>query len=155
MQGTVTSKSSRKVNTKFGEKDTYSVQIDGQWYGNGFKPLPEINDGDTVEFEFSMNGAYKNISHITKVAGGASTPASGGRSSGGAVGKPNDVQQAIMRQNALAHATSVVVATKAAKETDDAMAKRILKLAPVFVAYADGSVDTALEAEATDAILQA
>ena len=150
MQGTVTNKSSRKVNTKFGEKDTYSVNIDGQWYGNGFKPLPEINEGDQVDFDFTTNGQYKNLKYITKT-GGSSAPSQGGNAAPSP--KQNDIQKAIIRQNALAHATNVAIATKTAKESDESLVKRIIRLAPVFVSYADGTIEEAVEANATDAIL--
>lgn len=67
-----------KVNKVFQKNGRYSICIDDVWYGgpNAGKVKPDCNDGDQVEFEFTANGNFKNITSINVVGGGATSPAS-------------------------------------------------------------------------------
>jgi hypothetical protein len=147
VNGTVTATSTKKVNTKYGEKDTFSICVDGVWYSNGFTQ-PTVDKGDTVTLEHD-GGKYKNIISVSKTAGGgAAAPSGGGTSRGG-----TDVQRAIIRQNALAHATSVVLATKPAKQDRADVIKDVITAARCFEAYSNGSIDQMEESAAADAIM--
>lgn len=143
--GVITKKSQRQVTTKFGEKTSYSIQINGEWYSAGFKPCP-YNEGDTVSANFEMNGSYKNITGYGAApasAGSGAAPAPSApapRATGKQFPVPSDhPDRAIIRQNALAHATKLVVEGTSADMPDlDGAAERIIELAYKFEAYATG-----------------
>ena len=155
VSGVVQALSTKDVNTKYGIKPTFSVNVDGVWYSNGFKKPVEIEKGDTVNIEHD-GGKYKNIVSMSKTAAGAggasASPASsgGGRSGGG-----TDVQRAIIRQNALAHATAVVMGTLSAKPKRADVIKDVITTARCFESYSNGSIDAVEEAAAADSILDA
>lgn len=51
------------------------VDEDGEWYGLN-KSRPRFEEGDTVQFEFSRNGKYKNVEGtVHVVSGGDAAPA--------------------------------------------------------------------------------
>lgn len=60
MIGTVEKITNRQVNTRNGPAESWSLNIDGDWYSNGFNK-PPVQEGQQVEFTFSQNGQYKNI----------------------------------------------------------------------------------------------
>lgn len=149
--GTVQKISSIERQTKYGPKLAWSLQVDGEWFGNGFNKPQEINEGDQVNLEYVMNGVYKNVSHITKVAGGSGAPAPSGGTS--APNKGSDVQQAIIRQNSLAHATAVVLHGAKATAKHGEMITDIIVAARCFEQYSNGTLDAMEEQETADAIL--
>jgi hypothetical protein len=113
-------------------KENKRLKIDGEWYG-AFSAFPfPVNAGDTVSFEWawSKDNKYRNIKGaVTKVASGA-PPAS----SGGSTGSSNR-DLTIIRQNSLAHATALVVASGV---SDVYNAKDlVIDLAQSFAAYSE------------------
>ena len=138
-----------------------SIKVGGEWYG-AFSPasLGGCKVGDTVSFAWapSKDGQYKNIKgSVSVVGGGVATPASVEASaprsapSGGSYGRsiafplpPLDGQRVIVRQNALGHATKVVMEQDRGwieGATDSEMADRIINLARQFEAYVAGDLD--------------
>lgn len=120
-------------------KDGKRVKINGEWYGS-YNPIGDVNAGDSVTFEWQPDktGKYKNIKgavNVTGRGGSASANQSGGASTAGS----RDL--IIVRQNALAHATAIVVAAG----VNDAWAAQdlVLRLAVDFARYsATGEFDT-------------
>ena len=116
-------------------KDGKRVQINGDWYGS-FNPIGNVNAGDNVTFNWEPDktGKYRNIkSAVTVVAGGAPSTGSASAPSGGR-------ELTIMRQNALAHATALVVASG----VSDVWASQslVLRLAEAFTKYsATGEIE--------------
>lgn len=145
------------------------IKVQGEWYGAfAASSLNGCKAGDTVSFAWSpsKDGRYKNIKGSVNVTGGgAATPASPEASaprsapSGGSYGRssitfplpPLDGQRVIVRQNALGHATKVVMEQDGAWTdgvTDTEIADRIINLARQFEAYVAGDLDLELAKEA-------
>jgi hypothetical protein len=110
-----------------------------------------------VDVEYEMNGAFMNASKITKVSTGAittapvppSAPAKSAPTGGGYTSRaPFPVpalhsDRAIIRQNALQHASRVyvgLVGTQKSADLDNA-ADLVIKLARRFEAYSTGDED--------------
>ena len=116
-------------------KDGKRVQVNGDWYGS-FNPIGDVKAGDNVTFNWEPDktGKYRNIkSAVTVVAGGAPSTGSASAPSGGR-------ELTIMRQNALAHATALVVASG----VSDVWASQslVLRLAEGFTKYsATGEIE--------------
>ena len=94
------------VNSKEGQYGTmWSVKVNGDWYGVG-KYQPKCREGDTVTFDFTFKGNYKNMDTKTlKVTSGdagaaikSTAPASVG---GGSAGYVDNRQEVISKQAAL------------------------------------------------------
>lgn len=155
-KGTVNKISTKKVTTKFGQKDVFSLQIDGEWYQAGFK-RPPVAEGDSVSFDFKETQYGKDITRIdAQIASlGKSTPATTSAtatSSRGGYDRTFPVallspERAIIRQNALGHATRVVsqAISSQAVLTDPAIraeiAGTIIAFAREFEAYACGDTE--------------
>jgi hypothetical protein len=123
---------------KKGEYYLHSVYVNGEKYGAfGNKGTPLANKGDTVEFEWTQNGQYKNFdgkSFKVLERGTAEQAAkSGGRSS------TND---SIARQNALRHATGMVLAFSSTYKRPDQMATEAVEICRdiLFPYINDGTV---------------
>jgi hypothetical protein len=126
---------------KKGPKGTYfihSVYVDGEKYGAfGNKDAPLANKGDTVEFEWSENGKYKNFDgksfKVVERGTAAQAAGAGGR------GSTND---SIARQNALRHATAMVLAFQGAYKRPDQMATEAVEICRdiLFPYINDGTV---------------
>lgn len=118
-------------------KDNKRFKVDGNWYGS-FNAISGIVIGDfvTINWAPDKTGQYKNIKGISKVdapAGGGGAPAPSGGTTGG-----RDL--VIVRQNALAHATALVVATGVADVWK--AQSLVLKLAEGFAKYsATGEIE--------------
>lgn len=152
----VESITTKKVNTRFGEKDAFSVKANGEWFSYGFKK-PVFKEGDTIEFMFSTSSYGKSIDVATvklaasAPAGGAvtSSPApSGGRAYSGPPAKvfpvpPTHGDRSIIRQNALTNAREVFVAAcdGSFDFVPDEIAKSIIALAKNFEMYTSGDLD--------------
>jgi hypothetical protein len=109
-------------------KDNKRFKVDGQWYGS-FNAVSGVVIGDfvTINWAPDKTGQYKNIKGISKVdapAGGGSAPAPSGGGSKDAM---------IIRQNALSHATALVVATGVSDVWN--AQSLVLKLAEGFTKY--------------------
>ena len=142
-----------------------SIKVGGEWYG-AFSPasLGGCKVGDTVAFSWapSKDGQFKNIKgSVSFVGGGAATPASldapAPRSapSGGSYGRsitfplpPLDGQRVIVRQNALGHATKVVIDGGMYDANNlPGTAAQIIEAARHFEAYVAGDLDLELAKE--------
>ena len=145
--GVVEAVSTKQVNTRFGEKTAYSVKIEGQWYGNGFKS-PGVDKGQQVQFDYKMQGNYKNITSIVPT-GAASAPSSGTTSSSSwPIPKDSSRDRSIIRQNCVGNAIKLLELSKA-KDVDSAT---VIATARDLEAYCTGDLDAA-EASAFDDIV--
>jgi hypothetical protein len=164
MTGIVEAVSTKDVNTKFGNKPTFSLKINGGWVKCGFKN-PNASVGDEVEFD-GNTGTYgletKAVNIIRKGAAVApaatsnSTPAPKAVSSYAAKVfpiPPLHGDRAIVRQNALARATDIYIAARGGKpfELEGSNLDFVISLARKFEAYTAGDLDLA-EAEAESAV---
>lgn len=129
-------------------RDGKGLKIGEDWYSAfDASQMAGIGRGDHVEFDFAPKGMYKNIKgNVSKVAdsGGATTGVST------EVAKPSLARErTIIRQNALSHATTLVVAnTNVSDPTEmDSTVEEIIRVARMFEAYATGDSDLE-EAEA-------
>lgn len=156
----------KKVNTRFGEKSTYSFKgSDGIWYSTGFK-APSFKQGDTITFEYSA-GKYGNDVDLGSVEqakmSATPTPTNSARvpytaPSGGKGVFPIpalDGQRAIVRQNALTNARELMVGILGVTDTwnkkepvwkdrqnqFDVLSAEVIRLAKKFEAYACGDTD--------------
>ena len=167
MTGIVEAVSTKDVNTKFGNKPTFSLKINGGWVKCGFKN-PNASVGDEVEFD-GNTGTYgletKAVNVLRKGAG--TPPPSATSNTATAVPKttgsgyaakvfpipPLHGDRAIVRQNALARATDIYIAARGGKpfELEGSNLDFVISLARKFEAYTAGDLDLA-EAEAESAV---
>ncbi len=153
--GTVADIGSRAVNTKFGLKNSYSITIDGERYAAGFR-APAVSVGDTVDLEYDGASRYKDIISVTKRPGAApaATPAvkpsvatAGPYGAAKAFPVPAlHPDRAIIRQNALAHASRCLATASWATDeefADEEFADRVVAMARKFEAYSTGDLDMA------------
>ena len=151
MTGIVEQVASKNVVTKFGEKPTYSVKVNGSWVKSGFKN-PKVNVGDEIEFDgesgsYGMEGKdFRIISKGSGAAAASSIPVAAKPS----YGKdrvfpipPLHGDRSIVRQNALARATELVIASRGTKgtEVNDDVVSLIILIARKFEAYTAGDLD--------------
>jgi hypothetical protein len=119
-----------------GEYYQHSIYVDGEKYGGfGKSATPLANKGDTVQFEWSQNGKYRNFDGKSfKVLERGAKVESGGRG-----GSTND---SIARQNALRHATAMVLAFPGAYKRPDQMATEAVEICRdiIFPYINDGTV---------------
>lgn len=145
MTGTITAKA----------RTGKSIQMDdGNWYSAfNASQIGDVDKGDSVEFQFKVNGRYRNIQgNVSKVAGGSSestgskAPArsGGGRSyrangeEGGFPIHPLAYERALDRRNAIS-AASTIIASEIAHGTEfEDVAEATLSLARTFEAYSTG-----------------
>jgi hypothetical protein len=159
MTGIVEAISTKDVNTKFGNKPTYSLKVNGTWVKCGFKN-PNAGAGDEVEFD-GNTGTYgletKAVNVLRKGAGtpapaatSNSTPAPVRTTGSGYAAKVFPIpalhgDRAIVRQNALARATDIYIAARGGKpwELDESNLDFVISLARKFEAYTAGDLDMA------------
>lgn len=72
MQGYINKISTKQGNGHNGPYTMYKVQIEGEWYGHGFK-APNANEGDYVEYNVVQKGQYKNVEGIKPIQGGGNS----------------------------------------------------------------------------------
>jgi hypothetical protein len=167
MTGIVEAISTKDVNTKFGNKPTYSLKVNGTWVKCGFKN-PNAGAGDEVEFD-GNTGTYgletKTVNVLRKGAGTpppaatSNTTAVVPRTTGSSYAAkvfpipPLHGDRAIVRQNALARATDIYIAARGGKpfELEGSNLDFVISLARKFEAYTAGDLDLA-EAEAESAV---
>ena len=157
--GTVEGVYKKDVKTKFGNKQTHSFKLDGEFYSCGFTD-PRLSVGDEISFEYTEGTYGKEVSKGTIMRGSSgptpasapATPASAPKSTAPVGNRPFPIpplhgDRAIIRQNALAHATRLVSQHTAPEnmdpKLDDQMSERIIHLARKFEAYACGDLDVA------------
>lgn len=154
--GVVKAMSNKQVKTRFGMKDTYSFNIDDQWYSLGFKK-PKFGKGDTIEFAYSESTYGMQVDDKTvsvKGGGGGSVsaaPASTVRTAsfGGKGVFPIpalDGQRAIVRQNALTNARELYCSQDGGEFSPSA-AHDIIAVARIFESYACGDLDAKMAEE--------
>lgn len=148
----------RNVKTRFGEKPTYSAQMDdGVWYSCGFKK-PPFSEGDDITFASNSTRYGMEIVEGSVVGGSsagprpipAASPApSGGRGGYTPPSKPFPIpalhgDRAIIRQNSLTNARELYYSVTSMETSDLAQhAAEIIKLARMFEAYSAGDLDAA------------
>jgi len=140
MSNTVTGVIEAKTKGKT-KRGTYGILVNDKWYNSKYPVAAE--KGSEVTFEVAEGGYISNL----KVAQNGSQAVSGGVSRGTkGISRDAETQRHIIRQNALAHATAIVVPTigKTAKDSQlrDA-ASLITDLAAIFEAwvYTGGRVE--------------
>lgn len=123
----------------------YGIMISNAWYNAGFKE-PTVAKGDEVEFEFNENQWGKELTSIHKTGNtSAAAPAQQTSSvdpvwSVFKVDMPKD--RAIIRQNALGHATNVVLSNSHAAAGDlDVVSNEVVRIARLFESYSTGEMD--------------
>jgi len=111
------------------DSPAYDIMVGGKKYGHGFSK-PSFNVGDTITFEVQVvkKGKYTNynIQRETVRAGVESAVAS-------APPEGYDRNRSIVRQNSLAHATQLVIATGIGDVQK--AAELAVEVARVFEAY--------------------
>lgn len=147
-------------------RDRKAIQVDGVWYSSYTPINGTVGNGVDVEFDFVTKGSFNNIKGAIVVTGGsAAEPAP----SAALVTAAKEYRQnlpehyqnlnhatlvksfpvpllhpdrSIIRQNALNHATQVVLSrSSAAGKNADAVADDIIKTAIKFEAYATGQLE--------------
>jgi hypothetical protein len=128
-------------------KDRKAFEIDDVWY-SAFKAswMGEAQSGDTVEFEYTEKGDFKNISEGTlkvteqKPAGGGGNKGGGGKGGGYSKGEFRSVPQ-LVRTDAVNQALKVIEVQGAQYANEKTALKAVLYLANVIAAYVDGHID--------------
>lgn len=67
LQGVIENVSTKNGMGKNGPWTMYSMQVNGEWYGCGFKPI-QAGKNDYVSFDFEQSGNYKNAKNVQVVA---------------------------------------------------------------------------------------
>ena len=100
--GMIEKVSSATRNTRYGSKEVFSIQVDGDWYGCGFDPLPAgAVEGATVSFSTAVNGKYTNADCKTmQVVSGPSAAPSAGSGTSPKGGHDDPRQRVIVYQSA-------------------------------------------------------
>lgn len=111
--------------------DKFSILVNDTWYSSKFEI--KAQKGDTVEFD---DGGKKWCQKLRVIASGGSSHIGEGASA-----KPTNAgrDRAIIRQNALGHATALVVAGN--YDDIDEAANKVIELARKFEAYSSGDED--------------
>ncbi len=131
--GIIERKTSAMRNTRNGSVEVFSLQINGEWYGCGFKKLPAgAEEGANISFSYDQNGEYKNLNAttVTVVSAAAAPPAGGSAPARGNAG--DDRQRVIVYQSArnaaieafaaMSAADAIALPTKKGDKYDAAMA---------------------------------
>jgi len=112
--------------------DKYSILVNDTWYSSKFEIKAER--GDQVEFD---DGGKKFCQKLRVIA-----PGGGGMTGGSVDNKVNTSRdRSIVRQNALSHATTVVIDGGYKDTTVDATVDTIIEVARKFEAYSSGDED--------------
>lgn len=168
IKGIVEGASKKEVKTKFGMKPTYSIKVGGEWYSNGFTN-PLVSAGDEVAFEFTADRFGNQIDKgtLTKTGATHAAPPSPGYElkdapavpvapkSAPVSNRPFPIpplhgDRAIIRQNALGHATRIVLQGQnvpANSEMLTTITEQVIQVARKLEAYACGDLDKALAEE--------
>ena len=149
VNGTVAKIISRDVETRYGTKKGWSVQVDGEWYSVGFK-RPEVAESDFVEITYDMKGSYRNASSIVKAtpSGIAPTALKSPAPVGGGGGRvfpipPLSPERAIVRQSSLKAAVETLGYISVDGTDEESMVELTIRIARKYEAYACGDLDLA------------
>lgn len=127
--GTVEWIGSKTRNTKYGEKEAWSLKIDGVFYNNGFKK-PPVDKGQGCKFEFKETSFGKEITSIfPDSAPGAAGPSASAKDPDIYVSR----ERSIIRQSSLKAAVELL-----GTGTDPA---DVIVLARAFESYCTGELD--------------
>lgn len=156
--GTVEGASKKEVKTKFGMKPTFSLKIDGEWYSCGFTD-PRCSSGDVIAFTYTDTKYGREIDKgsIMKTGAAVTPPAESKPTYTGTTSAPKSAaapnrpfpipplhgDRAIIRQNALSHASRLAAAyiQPGTVYLEDTLADTVIRLARKFEAYACGDLD--------------
>lgn len=151
VKGTVSDISVKEVNTKFGMKPTFSINVDGEWYKLGFNKQG-VSVGAEVEFEFKSSKWGNEVQAGTLTVGGAPAPTASRKyaatesktAAGSAYSKPFPIpalhgDRAIVRQNSLTNAVKFL--NYASATGIDVSVENVIKIARQFEAYSCGDLD--------------
>jgi hypothetical protein len=123
--GVIEAVATKQVTTRFGEKDTYSFKMEGEWYNAGFQKVPA--KGSNVSFQYDEGRWGKELvkkSLTTNSAAGTAPAAVGGGANNSSqsarpVGSKGvfpvptyDGQRSIIRQNATTNANYLLRTVK-------------------------------------------
>ena len=148
-----------KGNVESKRRDGKGIKLqDGNWYSTFKSSDTEgVNRGDLVEFEYTQKGNFNNIQGEITVL--TATPSSGSSSQAPASASkmyrpfpvPKDHgDRAIIRQNVLRHATSVVLARSSEDENLDYVVEAVVQVARELEKYATGELDAEALANLVD-----
>ena len=158
MSYTVTAINDRKVNTKFGEKLSYTFMANGERFNLGFNK-PAFKVGDTIEFSFTEGSYGKDVEKgtVRVIAKGAPSPTNDGPSapaaanrSYGPPSRPFPIpllhgDRAIIRQNALTNAVKLFTDSTDGdtliKMTNNELVEGVLLIAREFEEYSAGDAE--------------
>lgn len=127
----------------------YSLNIDGTYYSFG-KTDPGVRKGDMVEFEVVQNGEYQNVKPGTLKKVDQAEPTQTGKPPVTNVGSTTNSgrqfpvptrhgDRTIIRQNALTHATAIVLKTGSDLGSDlPGVANKVIGVAKILEAYSAG-----------------
>lgn len=90
MQGYIEKISQKSGNGANGPWTMYSIQVGGNWYSCGFKPVP-AKEGDYVNFDVVQKGKYTNATNVAPVAAPAASSGGGNNSSSPAPVNTRDI----------------------------------------------------------------
>lgn len=140
IEGIVSAVSVKTRNTKYGDKQATSFNIDGVWYSGGFKPW-EVDKGDVVQLTYETNAqGYNDVKGIAVMAKGDPTPPA--NTGTPRIGRsfpvdPLAPERTINRQNALTAAVAFLKLDEASTPED------VIHVARIFEAYTTGDIDKA------------
>ena len=145
------------VESTYGEGN--KVKVDGIWFSNKFKGLPDgCNRGARVVVNYNNNPKYKNqfwssIEVQSPGSGGGSSSGSGYKSSApqrsGFPVTYSDHATSIIRQNALTNAVkySEILAVNGEIGAGELTVERIIDIAANFAAWTSGASDAKIREE--------
>lgn len=144
-----------EAKTGKGKYGTYGILVNGKWYNSKYEARCE--KGDTVEFDDGGKNYYNKLK-VVGGSGGSSSPSPGRSATPGFPVALDTKDRAIVRQNSLGHATSLVSnmieagALKFPKWEDreaatEAYAVLCVDVARIFEAYSSGDADAAAATE--------
>jgi len=128
IKGIVETRKDGTAKTKRGNVPTTNLKVNGDWY-NCFTDYG-AQEGDTVIVNYEMNGNYTNVSKITVLAG-ESAP----KTIINNTASNTSIQQSIVRQNALSHATKIVLRVDTSAANNDRVAQEVIRLAKLLEQY--------------------
>jgi len=134
--GTVEWVGSKTRNTKYGEKEAWSLKIDGTFYNNAFKK-PPCEKGDTVEFDYKTGQYGHDLKFISVVSGGSAPAVSKG---GWPIPKDSARDRSIIRQSMIKAAVEYYTSKTEGGAMDPI---DVIRIAKQFEAYCTGDLDAA------------
>lgn len=116
------------------KKDNKAIKVGGVWYSS-FLPMPPMNAGDEVTFDYTEKGPYKNIKgsvSVSKTGDGGVVGSSSVKKVGAII---LDRDRAIIRQNALTAAVNFLPGSL------DCPKEQVIETAKYFESYTSGDMD--------------